>query len=64
MINIRLDKCIDQDYCLDDDAIQKWFSNKYIFLRLNRIRFDFKERGPEAFIYESFGQWIPILTSA
>ena len=64
MINIVLDKCMGHDYCLDEKEIIEWFSAKYIFLRLNRIRFDARKVGDEAIFKESFGQWVPVMSSA
>lgn len=64
MINIVLDRCLGQDYCLGEQEIKEWFRSKYIFLRMNRIRFEAKKRGDEAIVKESIGQWVPILTSA
>ena len=50
MINLVLDKCLGHDYCLSDKEIIKWFSTKYIFLRMNRVRFNAKEKGSKALI--------------
>lgn len=50
MINLVLDKCLGHDYCLSDKEIVKWFSTKYIFLRMNRVRFNAKEKGSKALI--------------
>ena len=52
MINILVDKCKDQEYCLSDKEIQDWFSTQYIALRMNRVRFDATKRGEESFVYE------------
>ena len=64
MINVALDKCIGHDYCLSEKEITNWFRGKYIFLRMNRIRFDAGTRGDGALIKESFGQWVPVMSSA
>ena len=64
MINIVLERCLGHDFCLSEQEIVNWFSAKYVFLRMNRIRFDAKKREDEALIKESFGKWIPIMSSA
>ena len=64
MINVVLDRCLGEDYCWSQAEITKWFSSKYIFLRMNRIRFDASKRDQDAFLKESFGQWVPVMTSA
>ena len=39
-INILVNKCKDQEYCLSEKEIQDWFNSKLIALRMNRVRFD------------------------
>mmetsp|Transcript_32060 Transcript_32060/g.39771 ORF Transcript_32060/g.39771 Transcript_32060/m.39771 type:complete len:101 (+) Transcript_32060:601-903(+) len=63
MINFVLKRCVGQERCLSEKEMIQWFRAKYIFLRLNRIRFDANERGPPSIIKESFGQWVPIVSS-
>ena len=62
IINILVNKCKDEKYCLSDKEINKWFNIKYLLLRINRVRFDAKQRGDDSFVYESIDEWIPIMT--
>ena len=40
MIEIKVEKCHDLDYCKPQDEIDSFFENKYLILMNNQIRFD------------------------
>ena len=62
MIIVMLERCIGHDYCKSPEEIEEYFSNRFIQLYYNQIRFDSEKYGPESIIMESKTIWLPVST--
>lgn len=61
---IMLDRCMGEDFCLDEQQAKNWLKGRFIVISANRIIFNPSKLNEESFSQEQFEEWIPIMTSA
>ena len=64
LIDIKLVKCHDQDYCKSDEEILDFVANKFMLLMKNQIRWNHEKFGKDSFVKESLMDWVTINTQA
>ena len=60
MIGARLMKCHDKDYCMPDEQIESFLTEKYLLLVNNQIRFDSEKLDEESIVAEATTRWFMI----
>ena len=64
LIDIKLVKCHDQDYCKSDDEILDFLADTFMVLMKNQIRWDHTKYGKDSFVKESLMDWVTVNTQA
>jgi len=68
LIDIKVEKCHDKDYCKTQEEIDDFFERKYwgstegnyIIMLTNQVRFDTEKFHQESIVKESVLKWIPL----
>ena len=53
-------KCHDKDYCMPEEQIESFLTDKYLLLYNNQIRFDSEKLDEESIVAESTTRWFMI----
>ena len=61
---ILLDRCMGEDFCLDEEKAKNWLKGRFVVISANRIIFNPSKLNEESFSLEQFEEWIPVMTSA